>query len=145
MAEQYDMQLIDQEIDRNHRLWRLSRGTFCNVLKMRGPDQYWRIDPRWVLRCVKIYCFHLIRFWHFPVLIICTLSCCRLRAAGLLTFARLVRWSSLDVQGRHESTLTWHFWVLLWINGGLRPTLFTSQLERWCPLCRMCLICWVCR
>nr|CAH66295.1 OSIGBa0139J17.4 [Oryza sativa] len=63
MADQYDGQLIDKEIDRNHRSRRLSTGTFCNVLKMRGPDQYWRIDPRWVSR---------------------------LRAAGLLTFARLV-------------------------------------------------------
>nr|AAT73690.1 hypothetical protein [Oryza sativa Japonica Group] len=63
MADQYDGQLIDKEIDRNHRSRRLSTGTFCNVLKMRGPDQYWRIDPRWVPR---------------------------LRAAGLLTFARLV-------------------------------------------------------
>nr|CAE01945.2 OSJNBa0073L13.8 [Oryza sativa Japonica Group] len=63
MADQYDGQLIDKEIDRNHRSRRLSTGTFCNVLKMQGPDQYWRIDPRWVSR---------------------------LRAAGLLTFARLV-------------------------------------------------------
>nr|XP_025879710.1 uncharacterized protein LOC107280325 [Oryza sativa Japonica Group] len=63
MADQNDGQLIDKEIDRNHRSRRLSTGTFCNVLKMRGPDQYWRIDPRWVPR---------------------------LRAAGLLTFARLV-------------------------------------------------------
>ncbi len=58
MADQYDGQLIDKEIDRNHQSRRLSTGTFCNVLKMRGPDQYWRIDPRWVPRCVKIYCFY---------------------------------------------------------------------------------------
>lgn len=53
MAARDDISLIDEVIDKHHHSRRLSQGTFCNVPKMRGPDQYSRIDPRWVPRYVE--------------------------------------------------------------------------------------------